>query len=94
MAVLLCDKMKYRMNRSLSLPGRQGKEHERNWKGEGLMNALRDNVLRHLQASCHTLDAPSTLEAMTCVLVIPPRVHQDGAKDSQIIFTDMPRPAS
>jgi hypothetical protein len=54
--------------------------------------SLRGSVARHLQASCDTLDAPSTLEAMTCVPVIPPRVHQGGVKDSQIIFTSTSRP--
>jgi hypothetical protein len=39
------------------------------------------------------LDAPSTLEAMTCVSVIPPQVHQEGVKDSQVIFTGTPRPS-
>lgn len=38
MVVLLCDKAKNGMNRSLSLPGRQGREHERYLKDEGLMN--------------------------------------------------------
>jgi hypothetical protein len=54
---------------------------------------LRDSVSRHLQASCHTLDAPPTSKPMTYVSVKPPLVHPDGVKDSQIIFTGMPRPS-
>jgi len=54
---------------------------------------LRDNVSRHLQASCHTLDAPLTSKPMTCVSVKPQLVHPDGVKDPQIIFTGIPRPS-